>query len=39
MSEDGKQIRKGRKFIGSRRGVGGGGGIEEPATSRPKRND
>ena len=39
MSEDDKQIKKSRMFVGSRQGIDGGWGIEKPATSRPKRKD
>ena len=39
MAEDDKQIKKGRRFNGSRRWVGGGWDFEKPATSRPKRKD
>ena len=39
MAEDDKQIKKSRRFVGSRQGIDGGWGIEKPATSRPKRKD
>lgn len=39
MAEDDKQVKKSRRFVGSRQWISGGWGIEEPATSRPKRKD
>ena len=39
MAEDDKQTKKSRRFVGSRQWISGGWGIEEPATSRPKRKD
>lgn len=39
MAEDDKQIKKSRKYIGSRQWAGSGWDIEEPVTSRPKRKD